>query len=141
MYGADTRRGLLYAFDFDDAGGRLGERRVFADVGGLPGGPDGATVDREGYLWSAQFDGACLCRYDAAGRMDRVVRLPVTRPTACTFGGRGYRRLFVTTAMRGLAPERLRDEPLAGRVLALDVGVAGLPPAAFAPRAPTGVSR
>jgi sugar lactone lactonase YvrE len=97
----------------------------------LPGGPDGAAVDTDDHLWSAQFDGGCLVRYDPKGRVDRVVRLPVTRPASCAFGGPGYRQLFVTTAARGLSPEALRGEPLAGRVLVLDVDVAGLAPIGF----------
>jgi sugar lactone lactonase YvrE len=139
MYLADTRRGFIYAFAFDAANGTLGERRIFADLGATPGGPDGATIDAEGYLWSAQFDGGCLIRYAPDGVMDRVVRLPVTKPTSCGFGGPGYRQLYVTTATRGLSDEEVRAEPHAGRVLVLDVGVAGLPPVAFIPSpAPTG---
>jgi len=132
MFIADTRRGCIDAFDFDLARGTLGERRTFADLGAFPGGPDGATTDAEGYLWSAQFDGGCLIRYAPDGRMDRVLRLPVSRPASCAFGGPGYRQLFVTTATRGLSAAQLHAEPLAGRVLVLDVGVAGLPPVAFA---------
>jgi sugar lactone lactonase YvrE len=132
MYIADTRRGMIYAFDFDVARGGLGGRRVFADLGALPGGPDGATTDCEGYIWSAQFDGGCLIRYAPDGCMNRVVRLPLSKPTSCVFGGAGYRQLFVTTASRNLSTEALQREPLAGRMLVLDVGVAGLPPAAFA---------
>ena len=66
--------------------------------------------------------------------MERVVRLPVTKPTSCAFGGRDYRELFVTTATRGMSASQLAAEPLAGRVLVLDVGVAGLPPVPFAGR-------
>jgi L-arabinonolactonase len=131
MYVADTRRGFIYAFGFDPGSGNLGQRRVFADLGGLPGGPGGAAVDCDDHVWSAQFDGGCLIRYDPSGRIDRVVRLPVTRPTSLTFGGAGYRQLFVTTSMHGLTKAQLHAEPLAGRVLVLDVGVAGLPPIAF----------
>lgn len=131
MYVADTRRGIIYAFAFDVARGALGERRVFADLGAMPGGPDGATMDAEGGLWSAQFDGACLIRYDASGRMDKVIRLPVTRPTSCTFGGPDYRHLYVTTATRGLDAPALAAQSHAGRVLVLDVGLRGLAPAAF----------
>jgi sugar lactone lactonase YvrE len=133
FYLADTRRGCIFAFDFASGAGTLGERRVFADLGALPGGPDGATMDCEGYLWSAQFDGGCLIRYAPDGIMDRVVRLPVTKPTSCTFGGEGYRQLFVTTATRGLDDEQRAREPMAGRVLVLDVGVAGLAANAFVP--------
>lgn len=132
MYCADARRGVIFAFDFEVDAGTLDARRVFADVGALPGGPAGASVDAEGCLWSAQFDGGCLVRYDPRGRMDRVIRLPVSRPTACVFGGPHYRQLFVTTASRGLDAAQRTAEPMAGQVLALDVGVAGLPPPAFA---------
>ena len=131
MFIADTRRGRIDAFDFDVDTGALGERREFADLGALPGGPDGACVDAEGYLWSAQFDGGCLVRYHASGRMDRVVRLPVTKPTACAFGGEGWRTLFVTTATRGMPASQREAQPLAGRLLAMDVGVAGVAPVPF----------
>ncbi len=60
MYSADTRRGLVYAADYDVATGTAGARRVFADLGAFPGGPDGATVDADGFLWSAVFEeGGC----------------------------------------------------------------------------------
>lgn len=135
LYLADTRRGMIHSYPFDAEHGTLGSRCVFADLGALPGGPDGATIDAEGYLWWAQFEGGCLVRYAPDGRMDRVLRLPVSRPTSCAFGGEGYRQLFVTTAARGLSPADLRAEPMAGHVLVLDVGVAGLPPVPFVPSA------
>jgi sugar lactone lactonase YvrE len=134
FYIADTRRGTIEAFDFDAHGGELRNRRPFADLAALPGGPDGATVDRDGFLWSASFDGGCLVRLDPQGRIDRVVRLPVSKPASCAFGGPDYRTLFVTTASRALSASRQAAEPLSGRVLALDVGVAGLPAHAFAGR-------
>jgi sugar lactone lactonase YvrE len=135
LYIADTRRGYIYAHDFDPQSATLGARRTFADTGSLPGGPDGATIDRDGYLWSALWGGGALVRFDPRGRIERVVRLPVSKPTSCTFGGAGYRQLFVTTATRGITAAQLSAEPLAGRVLQLDVGVAGLAPARFDSRA------
>ena len=131
MFLADTRRGVIWAFDFDLEAGTLGNRRIFADCASMPGGPDGATLDAEGFLWSAQVDGGCLIRYAPDGQIDRVVRVPVTRPTSVAFGGPGYRELYVTTSTRGMSDDDLRAEPHAGRVLVLDVGVAGLAPARF----------
>jgi sugar lactone lactonase YvrE len=131
LFLADTRRGYIYAFAFDVAAGTLGERRIFADLGAMPGGPDGATLDADGYLWSAQFDGGCIVRYAPDGRIDRVVRVPVTKPTACAFGGPGYRDFYVTSATRGMSEDEKRGEPDAGRVLVLDVGVAGMRAARF----------
>jgi sugar lactone lactonase YvrE len=131
LYLADTRKSLIYAYDYELASGSLGEARVFADLGAFPGGPDGATLDAEGYLWSAQWDGGCLLRFDPDGNIDRIVTVPVSKPTSCCFGGPEYGQLFVTTATRGLSEERRRAEPLAGRVMVLDVGVRGFAPARF----------
>lgn len=131
LYLADTRKSLIYVHDFDAGTGRMGPRRVFMDLGALPGGPDGATLDAEGYLWSAQWDGGCLLRLDPDGRIDRIITVPVSKPTSCCFGGPDYRQFFVTTATRGLSADRRGAEPHAGRVLVLDVGVAGTPPARF----------
>jgi sugar lactone lactonase YvrE len=133
MYLADTRRGCIWSFDFDLASGALGERRLFADLGAMPGGPDGATLDAQGFLWSAQFDGGCLVRYAPDGRVDRVVRLPVTKPSSCSFGGPDFRELYVTTATLRMTEEQVRAEPDAGRVLVLDAGVRGMPPSKFIP--------
>lgn len=131
MYLSDTRRGYIYAYAFDVKTGDLGPGRIFADLGAFPGGPDGATTDSEGYLWSAQFNGGCLIRYAPSGAVDRVLRLPVSKPTSCAFGGDNYATLYVTTASRGLSESRLQGEPFAGHVLALDVGVRGLPPVRY----------
>lgn len=132
MYFADTAADTIFAFDFDPGTGRLGRRRVFARTGDGPGSPDGSTVDAEGFLWNAEYGGSRLVRYAPDGRIDRVVALPVSRPTCCAFGGADLRTLFVTTASEGLAPEELDREPWAGRLLALDVGVRGLPAHEFA---------
>jgi sugar lactone lactonase YvrE len=89
--------------------------------------PDGSSVDAEGFVWNAVFDGGCLLRYSPDGRIDRTVQLPVSRPSACTFGGPDLATLYVTTARFRLAPDKLAAEVHAGGLLALDVGVTGLP--------------
>jgi len=132
FYFADTMQREVYAYDFDLEAGTIDNRRVFTDMDGQPGTPDGSTVDTEGYLWNAQWDGWRLVRYAADGRVDRVVDLPVQKPTSCIFGGRDLRTLYVTSAVWDLSPDALADQPWAGGLLALDVGVAGLPETRFA---------
>jgi len=41
--------------------------------------------------------------------------------------------LYVTTAQFRLAPDKLAAQPLAGSLLALDVGVKGLPEPLYSP--------
>lgn len=131
MYFADSLRYSLYAYDYDPETGRTGAEHVFATTA-EPAFPDGSTVDAEGFLWNAEFNGARLVRYSPDGRIDRTIAMPVQRPTCCAFGGPELRTLYVTTTSQKMTEEQLAAEPLAGALLALDVGVAGLPESRFA---------
>lgn len=117
--------GLVPGRDTDDG---AFARRPWVEIEPGAGSPDGLTVDAEGAVWVALWDGGSLRRYTSQGRLDRVVPLPVRRPTACSFGGDGLSDLYVTTARVGLTD----PDPLAGSLLVLpDIGQ-GLPQPAFA---------
>lgn len=135
MYFADSLRYELYGYEYDGATGTPGPERVLATTQ-PPGFPDGSTVDAEGFLWNAEFNAARLVRYAPDGRIDRVIALPVPRPTCCAFGGPDLSVLYVTTASQHMSPEELQAQPLAGALLALDVGVRGVPESRFAPAGP-----
>jgi L-arabinonolactonase len=127
FYLGDSRTKLIFAYDWDLDTGLPSNRRVFADTSAIPGEPDGSSVDAEGFLWNARFDGSCLARFAPDGRLDRIVPTPVSRPSHCTFGGPDLKTLFITTARFRLPPDRLAAEPMAGALLAAEVSVAGLP--------------
>ncbi|MGH8686911.1 MAG: SMP-30/gluconolactonase/LRE family protein [Burkholderiales bacterium] len=130
MYFADTNRRTIWAYDYDPASGAATGERVFADTG--EGRPDGSCVDAAGCLWNAEYGNGRLVRYTPAGKLDRVLELPVSNPTCCCFGGDDLGTLYVTTATQRLAAEDLARQPLAGSVLALRPGVQGLPESRFA---------
>lgn len=132
FYFADTLVQEIWAYDYDAASGDIASRSVFATTLDQPGKPDGSTIDAEGYMWNAQWDGWRLVRYAPDGRLDRVIELPVQKPTSVMFGGPDLSTLFVTTAIWDLAGEALKAQPMAGSLLALDVGVRGLPETRFA---------
>jgi sugar lactone lactonase YvrE len=120
-YYNDTDTFRVDVFDYDrDAG--LTRRRPFAETGNAR--PDGLTVDAEGGVWIALSNGGAVRRYTPEGVLDEVVELPVTKVTACTFGGTKLDELFVTTSREGLEPG---DDPLAGSLFRATVGVKGLP--------------
>jgi len=127
-YLADSRKGEIYAFDMDKAGG-LSNRRVFARVD--KGAPDGSAVDAKGYLWNCQWGGSRIVRYAPDGSVDRIVEVPVEQPSSCAFGGPDLTTLYITTACEYLSEEALARQPLAGSVLGIDVGVKGLPLPSF----------
>lgn len=130
MYYNDSPMRRIEVFDYDQATGQAFQRRMFADLSGADGFPDGLTVDADGCVWVAMFAGGTLRRFTPAGRQDAVVPLPVSQPTSCVFGGPGLADLFVTTAYRGLSDAQRAAEPLAGRLLRLRPGPVGLPSSA-----------
>ncbi|MFD7620490.1 SMP-30/gluconolactonase/LRE family protein [Streptomyces sp. NPDC059802] len=126
MYFIDTPTRRIDVFDFD--GEHAVNRRPFATVEDGAGFPDGLTVDAAGAVWVALWDGAAVRRYPADGALDRIVALPVRRPTACAFGGSGLSDLYISTARTGLAA----PHPLSGSLLVLPDTGRGMPQAAFA---------
>eukprot|EP00543_Licmophora_paradoxa_P002721 CAMPEP_0202443782 /NCGR_PEP_ID=MMETSP1360-20130828/2961_1 /ASSEMBLY_ACC=CAM_ASM_000848 /TAXON_ID=515479 /ORGANISM="Licmophora paradoxa, Strain CCMP2313" /LENGTH=928 /DNA_ID=CAMNT_0049059569 /DNA_START=20 /DNA_END=2806 /DNA_ORIENTATION=+ len=100
MYFCDTPTRKIYAFDYPtQRGGKLSNRRlVWTMPSDLPGGPDGAQVDAEGFLWVALSGAGRVVRISPnTGSIDFVVHLPVKSPTSCTFGGPDLDELFITT--------------------------------------------
>jgi L-arabinonolactonase len=131
MYFSDGREPVIHSFSYDTARGLPSQRREFARLPDGSGIPDGAAIDAEGFLWSAIYGGGAINRYAPDGRPDFVLPLPVSQPTSCTFGGPGFDTLFITTARQRLSDDELAAQPLAGALLAVQVGVRGLPEPEF----------
>jgi sugar lactone lactonase YvrE len=128
MYYIDTPTLQVVAFDFAADAGTIDNRRVIITFPSDVGRPDGMTVDADGMLWIAHWDGGRITRWDPkGGQLLAAVRLPAQRVTSCTFGGPGLDRLFITTARHGLDQAVLDQQPLAGGLFVLEPGVRGLP--------------
>jgi sugar lactone lactonase YvrE len=124
-YYNDTDTGRVDVFDYErDAG--LSDRRPFVETGARP---DGLTVDAEGGVWVALSNAGAVRRYTAVGALDHVIELPVTKVTACTFGGSRLDELFITTSREDLEPGA---EPAAGSLFRALPGVTGLAVREFA---------
>ncbi len=131
FYFVDTVPGLIYAFDYEPGVGKLDNRRVFATIAEAEGRPDGLTVDSEGGVWCAIWDGWCVNRYTVDGKLDRVIELPVPRPTSVAFGGPDLSTLFITSARTRLPAATLAEAPLSGGLFACTPGFTGLPSSRF----------
>jgi sugar lactone lactonase YvrE len=132
FYFIDSPTCRVDVFDCDLATGTLENRGPFAAVEVEGAVPDGLTVDAEGCVWVALHGGWGLNRYSPGGELVAEVRLPVAKITSCCFGGPELRDLYVTTRRDGLSDAEVARQPLAGALLRLDVGVAGLPTDTFA---------
>ena len=132
MYYVDSPTRRIVAYDYDEATGDIeNQRRVFHVPEGA-GFPDGMTIDGEGCLWVALWDGRRVVRVAPdTGDIVEHVDMPVSRPTSCAFGGPDLDQLFITSASNLPADQRAR-EPKAGGVFRVRPGVKGLPAVDFA---------
>jgi L-arabinonolactonase len=118
FYFGDSLAGAIWVYDFDADSGAVRNRTPFFHLPDV-GVPDGSAMDVDGCLWNARWDGGAVVRITPDGRLDRVIEVPVPRPTSCAFGGRNLDILFVTSARSGLTPTHLKQCPLSGSVFAI----------------------
>ena len=128
LYFADSPTGAIEVFDYDATAGSADNRRTLAATKGIP---DGSCTDAEGFVWNAVWEGYRVERYAPDGRLDRVVELPVAKPTCCDFGGPDGRTLYITTSRLGTGEDQLSREPLSGALFAYRADVAGVPAVPF----------
>ncbi|MBF0379961.1 MAG: SMP-30/gluconolactonase/LRE family protein [Magnetococcales bacterium] len=126
FYFTDSVNRQILAFDHDPHGEPLQNRRVFAQIDQEHGYPDGLAVDIEGGVWSAHWDGWRVTRYTPSGGVDRIIKMPVPRPTSCAFGGDDLMDLYITSASIGLDKQQLAQAPLSGSLFCHRPGIAGL---------------
>ena len=134
LYSADSNRSVqtIWAADYDLETGEAGQRRPFFDAREVAGRPDGGTVDADGCYWMAGVGGWQLVRLTPAGEIDRIIDLPVERPSKPMFGGPNLDVLFVTSIGTGLTPGTEERQPNAGGLFAITgLGVSGLPQTRF----------
>jgi D-xylonolactonase len=124
MYYTDSTRHVIYLFYYAQNSGALGNRRVFVQTPKEGGLPDGMTVDAEGYVWSARWDGSALFRYAPDGREVLRIAFPAKKVSCPTFGGPDYEDIYVTTA--GGAHKDVEGEG-AGALYRLRLGIRGVP--------------
>jgi sugar lactone lactonase YvrE len=125
MYYVDSGAHSVDAFDWDGEHGTIGNRRPLIEIQESEGVPDGMTVDADGYLWVAIWDGWAVRRYAPDGTLDRVVEIPVARVTSCVFGGPDLSDLYVTSASIGLDERDIKRQPHAGGLFRVRTGIRG----------------
>ncbi|MEN9220937.1 MAG: SMP-30/gluconolactonase/LRE family protein [Thermostichus sp. BF3_bins_97] len=126
FYLTDSPRQQIYIYDFEPETGSLSNRRVFIDLRGSSFFPDGLTLDAQGCLWVALWDGWAVQRFDPQGIPVEKIEMPVQRPTCPTFGGLNGDQLFITTASVGLSEKEIQKGFHAGDLFVVQTAVQGL---------------
>ncbi len=133
MYYIDTPTKMVVAFEYNLETGAIANPRPVVSTPNGPGSPDGMTIDAEGMLWVAYWNGWRVVRWDpATGEALAVIELPVQQPTAPWFGGPGLDDLYITSARTGLNDAALSKQPHAGSIFRAKVDARGLAAFEFA---------
>jgi D-xylonolactonase len=103
LYFADSAERRIYGYDYDVTTGTPMNRRVFVDMPIERGLPDGLSVDSEGFVWSAEWYGSRVVRYDPDGKLERTILTPAKQTSSLAFGGPDLTSIFLTSASKSEA--------------------------------------
>lgn len=127
FYYIDTMTYSVAAFDFEVDSGLLTNKRIVIDFTGEKGRPDGMTIDEEGYLWIAHWNGGMVSRWDpSTGTCALRVPVPAYNVTSCYFGGNLRDILYITSARVETSESQLKKYPLSGGLFSIRPGTRGL---------------
>jgi len=124
LFYIDTPTQRIDRFELSAAGG-LGPRRAVVTIPAQAGHPDGMTIDDEGCLWVALWDGWAVRRYAPDGELLATVAVDAPQVSSCCFGGPDRSILFITTSQEGMDAATRARYPNSGRVFRAEVGVRG----------------
>lgn len=133
FYFIDTPTFEVVAYDYDFETGNITNKRVAISIPKKEGFPDGMTIDSEGMLWIAHWNGWQVARWNpGTGKKLFTISLPAARITSCTFGGQNLQDLYITSASIGLSEKQLEEQPLAGSLFVVkNCGFQGMEAIAF----------
>ena len=128
IYFADSLVRSIRAYDYAPGRHPLTNPRVHIDTAQYRTGPDGATVDAEGFLWVALINAGKIGRFAPDGTLDRLVDAPVDMPTCVGFGGPEMATLYMTSIKDSGSGRAISRHPHGGYLFALEgLGVSGIP--------------
>ncbi len=129
FYYIDSPTYEVAAFDYDKSTGSICNKRIIIKVPQEDGCPDGMTIDSEGMLWIAHWNGWQVARWNpGTGEKLYHIPMPVAKITSCTFGGQSLEDLYITSASVDLTDGDLKMQPLAGSLFVVrNCGFKGLP--------------
>lgn len=132
MYFADSLDRTIRAYDYSPADGTASAPRILVDTEPYQSGPDGATVDADGYIWVCLVQVGKIARFSPAGQLDRMIDAPTDMPSCVAFGGLDLSTLYVTSIKDSGSGRAISRHPDGGFLFAIDgLGVRGLPEARF----------
>lgn len=108
VYFADSPKRCIQNASFDRNSGEIGELQDFVHTA-PQAYPDGACIDSEGCLWSAQWASSTVKRYSPKGELLLTLAVPCKQPSCVAFVGKKLNYLCVTSATQDLSTEQITE--------------------------------
>jgi len=121
IYYADTFKKKIYKTNLAKDISCIRAAEIFVDNIDLKGFPDGSTIDINGCLWNAEWNGGQVVNYDLNGRLLNTIKTPMKRPTCCVFGGKNMNILYITSALE----VGDREGNISGKTIAINTDTVG----------------
>lgn len=132
MYFADSLDRAIRAYSYSAGPDPLALPRIHVDTKAYGSGPDGATIDAEGYIWVALVQTGKIARFDPEGQLDRLIDAPVDMPSCLAFGGPDMDILYMTSIRDSGTGRAVSRHPAGGHLFAIEgLGVQGIPETRF----------
>jgi len=101
FYHTETGAKTITAYDYNRENGELTFRNVVYQGDGKMGLPDGMTVDADGFIWSAFWNGYGVRRISPEGVIMAEMFVPACQTSSVMFGGENLDTLYVTSGAQG----------------------------------------
>lgn len=132
FYLVDSTSRNIWAYDYDLETGNISNEKIAFTLPVGMGAADGMTVDTEGMIWLAMWDGAQISRWNPTnGQYLNSFKFPAKRTSCCVFGGADMDELFVTSAADGLDEKDKQFYPYNGALMRYRTTFTGMPSFAF----------
>lgn len=127
MYYIDTPTGHIRAFDFDAENSAISNERIAVIIPESLGFGDGMTIDAEDKLWVGLWNGDAVVRFDPqSGELMEKIEVPAHNVTSCSFGGKDFDTLYITTSSLDMTDKEKIKYPHAGSLFTVKPGVVGV---------------
>jgi sugar lactone lactonase YvrE len=133
FYYIDSGASCIAAYDYDNATGRIENRRVVVMVKPEEAFLDGMAIDANDNVWVAIWHrGQVRCWDPRTGKLIEMIEVPGAKlTTSCSFAGPNLDEMYITSASCGLSESEKAEQPLAGALFRVKPGVKGVPGFAF----------
>lgn len=119
VYLTDSARQTIYKAKYA-GGGEIHNKKIFKQFGDGDSYPDGMTLDAQGNLWIAFWDGWCVRCIGPNGEILKEIKMPVPRPTSVCFDP-SWKTLYVTSASIDMEETEINNAPLSGSLFSINL--------------------